>query len=307
MEFSSDNRRGIICLLVGGMGFSISNSLTKLCALSLPLGEVLLIRGMATSILFVGTIAALRQLSSLKIAKSPKVLGRSFFEVSGTIFYILAITHTRIADTAAIVLSSPIIITLVAIVIYHERVGWHRWGAIIFGMIGVIFIIKPNPGSFDSWTLLAVLAAFSSAARDLITRNIDKGASTLAITLVAAIAVTFFGLLLSFGDGWISPSLPQVALLVCAGTCYGLGIYMNVLAFSGAVTVSVVSPFRYTMLLWITLVAYLIFGELPDRYTIVGSILIIGSGLYVLHREMVRRRYLTAMGPLEQRQVTKND
>lgn len=307
MNVSSDNRRGIACIVVAGMGFGVSDSLTKLGTLSLPLGEVLLIRGLATSILFICILAITRQLPKLAVAKSPKVLGRSFFEMCATIAYILAISHLRIADTTAIVLSSPIFITLFAIVILREKIGWHRWGGIICGITGVILIIKPNPDNVDVWALLAGVAALSSAARDLITRNIDIGASSLAIALAATVAITLSGLALCLGGSWVSPGMPEIAMLMGASICHGLGIYMNVLGFKGPVSVSLISPFRYTNLLWATLVAFFVFGEIPDRYAIVGSILIIGSGIYVLHREMVLKRYVTAEGSLEQHQALKYD
>ncbi|MGN6570709.1 MAG: DMT family transporter [Pseudolabrys sp.] len=298
MALSSADRRGITCLIVGGVGFSASDALTKLSALSLPFGEVLAVRGLFSSLLFLALLTARGQLSDLRIVGNRAVLGRSLFDVLGTITFVLAISNARLGDSTAIVLSSPIFMTLLAIFMYGERVGWHRWSAIILGIAGVVLITKPEPQSFSYWTLLAAVAAICSAGRDLVTRSIGMRANSLVVALVSPTILCVIGGALSTARGdWVAPDARLVAILAATGACYAFGMTLNVQAFRGPITVSLVSPFRYVMLVWSLLFGLFMFGEPPDAFTIGGSLVIIASGLYVLHREMVLGRALTATTP----------
>jgi len=297
MALSPADRRGITCLVVGGMGFSISDALTKLAMLSLPFGEVIALRNLFTSVLFLVLLAGRRELSHLKAAMTWPVAGRSLLDLGGTITFVLAISHVRLADSTAIVMSAPIFMTLLAIVVYGEKVGWHRWSAIILGITGVVFVTKPQPDSVSYWMLLAALAAICSAARDLVTRSIGAHVNSLAVAFCATTLVTLFGGTLSVRGDWIALDLTLFIVLAAAGTCYAFGMFFLVQAFRGDISVSLVSPFRYVMLFWSIGLGYLLFDETPDLFTLVGSVIIIASGLYVLRREMVLGRRLTATAP----------
>jgi len=298
MALSSADRRGITCLIVGGVGFSASDALTKFCTASLPFGEVLAVRGLFTSALFLTLLAARGQLADLKIVTNRAVIGRSLFDVLGTITFVLAISNARLGDSTAIVLSSPIFMTLLAIVMYGEKVGLHRWSAIILGIAGVVLITKPEPQSFSYWTLLAAVAAICSAGRDLVTRSIGVHANSLVVALVSPAILSVIGGALSTARGdWVAIEPRLVAVLAATGACYAFGMTLNVQAFRGPITVSLVSPFRYVMLVWSLLFGFFMFGEPPDIFTIAGSAVIIASGLYVLRREMILGRTLTATAP----------
>jgi drug/metabolite transporter (DMT)-like permease len=298
MPLSSADRRGITCLIVGGVGFSASDALTKLSTLSLPFGEVLAVRGVFTCLLFLALLAARGQLADLKIVTNRAVLARSMFDVLGTITFVLAISNARLGDSTAIVLSSPIFMTLLAIFMYGEKVGLHRWSAIILGIAGVVLITKPEPESFSYWTLLAAVAAICSAGRDLVTRSIGVHANSLVVALVSPAILSVIGGALSTARGdWTPLDARLVAILCAIGVCYAFGMTLNVQAFRGPITVSLVSPFRYVMLVWSLLFGLFMFGEPPDAFTIGGSAVIIASGLYVLRREMILGRALTATAP----------
>ena len=298
MPLSSADRRGITCLIAGGVGFSASDALTKLSTLSLPFGEVLAIRGVFTSLLFLGLLAARGELADLKVVTNRAVVGRALFDVFGTITFVLAISNARLGDSTAIVLSSPIFMTLLAIVMYGEKVGLHRWSAILVGIAGVVLITKPEPQSFSYWTLLAAVAAVCSAGRDLATRSIGVHVNSLVVAFLSPAVLSVIGGALSTARGdWIAPDIRLVLILAATAACYAFGMTLNVQAFRGPVTLSLISPFRYVMLVWSMIFGIGMFGETPDFFTVAGSVVIIASGLYVLHREMVLGRTLTATAP----------
>jgi drug/metabolite transporter (DMT)-like permease len=243
-------------------------------------------------------LAAGRQLSQLKVAANWAVVGRTLFDFTGTITFVLAISHARLGDSTAIVLSSPIFMTLLAIMMYGEKVRWHRWSAIVLGIAGVALITKPQPESFSYWTLLAAAAAICSAGRDLVTRSIGTHVNSLAVAFCATALLAVFGAALSTVRGdWVAMDSTLGLVLAATGVCYALGMTLNVQAFRGAITVSLVSPFRYVMLVWSMMFGFGLFGEMPDLFTIAGSVIIIASGLYVLRREMILGRTLTATAP----------
>jgi drug/metabolite transporter (DMT)-like permease len=183
-----------------------------------------------------------------------------------------------------------------SVFLFKEVVGWRRWTAIVVGLMGTLFIVKPAPGSFDAWALLGLGCACASATRDLITHRLDSKIPTLAIGLAASVAVMLSGILLGLNEQWRMPTGRELALLSGSGALFSVGMYLLVLAFRSG-EISVVSPFRYTLLLWGVIAGFLILGEIPDIWTYCGAALIVGSGIYTLHREAVRRRNLTGESP----------
>ena len=188
---------------------------------------------------------------------------------------------------------SPLIITAMSVILYGEVVRWRRWSAIAVGFAGALFIVKPTSSAFDAWALLGVLCAFVSASRDLLTRRLDPRIPSIVVSFLAAVSVTIAGFLLGLSETWSTMGLTETGLLAGAAVLLALGNFLIVLAFRG-VEISVVAPFRYGILLWAGLAGYIVFGELPDAWSLVGAMLIVGSGLYALHREVVRGREVAA-------------
>ena len=281
------------------MGFGISDTLTKLSALSIPISEVVFIRGLATSFCFLVGLSITGGLTRIFMAARLTVLARGGFEMLATIAFIAALPHVRMADLTTLAMSSPIVLIIIAMVFYKERVGWHRWAAIAGGVIGVVLIVKPDPAGFNAWTVLGAICALFSAARDVLTRQVDPATPALSVALVGSMLITMFGLVSGWENPWPAPNAAQFGFLVVAGICHGLGIYLTVLSFRGKVLVSLVSPFRYVSLLWAVAGGFLAFGEIPDMWTFAGAILIVGSGLYALHREVVRNRLWSAKASSE--------
>jgi drug/metabolite transporter (DMT)-like permease len=159
----------------------------------------------------------------------------------------------------------------------------------------MLFIVKPGENAFNIWALAAFATAVASASRDLTNRRIDTRVPTLAITFTSVVIVASSGLILAlvFGEEWalIAPKylgfVGVAALVLSIGTPFAVSAFRNV-------DVSVVAPFRYTLLIWGGLSGYLVFNEVPDGWSLFGSSLIVGSGLYTLHRERVRHREVSA-------------
>ncbi len=290
------NRRGIIALIAAAAVFTVNDAMVKVVTRALPTGEIIFIRGLMTVICLAGALAAMGQLGKITTLLNRWVALRSFLDACATALFVTALARMNLAELISMVLASPLILTAMSVVLYKERVGWRRWTAIAVGLVGTLFIVKPAPGSFDAWALLGLGTAFASASRDLITHRLSPRIPSLAIGVAACAAVTTAGALIGLTEQWRVPAGSETALLGLAAAFFSIGIYLLVKAFRG-VEISVVSPFRYTLLLWGIIAGYLILGEVPDTWSFVGGALIVGSGIYTLHREAIRRRNLTGTTP----------
>ena len=276
--------------IVGGMAcFAGNDAVVKLIARTAPLGEVLFVRGVMTCVLVGALMFILGHASQLRSAVHPRVLGRSGLEALAALLFTSALVRMPIAELSTIVLASPLIITALAVILYREEVGWRRWTAIIVGFAGALCVVKPTPDAFNAWALVGLGCAFASAARDLMTRRLPEGVPFTVVSLAAAVAVTLVGLLLAPWETWRPFTVTELAILALGAAFLSGGTMLIVLAFRD-VDVSAVSPFRYTLLIWAGLAGYFLFGEVPDTWAAIGAALIVGSGVYALHREAARAR-----------------
>lgn len=283
--------------LMGAMAvFSINDMLMKLTGQRNPLGEVITVRGVIATLLVGAVMIALGQVSSLRFVKSKMILSRTAFDGLAMLLFTTALIHMPLADLSAINLVSPLLITAFAVVLFREEVGWRRWTAIVVGFLGTLLIVKPTPANFNAWALLGVATAFSAAFRDIVTRQMSPAIPTIAISFMASFGTVVIGVVMCFFEDWRMMSALDFGLLTIAGILMATGHFLIVIAFRG-VDVSAIAPFRFTLLIWAGLCGYLVFGEVPDKFAIAGSALIVGSGLYALHREVVRRRTLAAAIP----------
>lgn len=295
MATYQENKRGIIALMAACALFTVNDTLTKVAALVYPTGEVLLVRGIMSIICLGVVVAWSHQFSWIRHLANPYVLLRALLDVSANVAFVLALTRMRLADLLAVNLVSPLLLTLLLVVFFGERIGWRRWTAILVGFSGTLLIVKPSTESLNVWALVALASAASSATRDVITRKIDPSVPTLAISFICVLAVTLSAPLMAwaFDEKWHMPNTEYMSFLLAAALLLSIGSTMAVSAFRN-VDISVVAPFRYSLLIWGGIAGYVVFGEVSDLQSLSGAALIVGSGLYSLHRERVRHRELSA-------------
>jgi drug/metabolite transporter (DMT)-like permease len=277
--------------------FAVNDMILKLTAQHYPLGEVITVRGLIATMLVGVFLVGFGQVLALRMAFNRLVLGRTALDGLAMVLFTTALIHMPLAELSAINLVSPLIITAMAVIFFREEVGWRRWAAISIGFIGTLIIVKPTPSAFNAWALLGIVCAFAGVSRDMITRRLDPGIPTLVISFMAATGSAVFGAIMGLFEEWRPMALYDVGMLAISAAFVATGHFFIVIAFRGSVDVSAIAPFRYTLLIWAGICGYLAFGEVPDRPAIFGSCLIVGSGLYALHREVVRRRTVAAAVP----------
>jgi drug/metabolite transporter (DMT)-like permease len=289
----SANQRGIAALVCGMGAYTINDAMVKSIAYKYPVGEVIFIRGVMTATLIGTAVLALGHARDLRHAADKHVLIRSVFDGISTACFIAALVHMKLADLAAMLQVSPLILTAFSVLFYREIVGWRRWTAVLIGFAGATFVVKPTPSAFDVWAVVAIAAATSSALREMLTRRIDRNIPTVVIAFMGSIGILVAGAMFAATGEWRAVPARDLAILAGAALFVGIATYCIALAFRG-VDLSVVAPFRYSYLLTSAVAGYLVFSELPDGWSALGAVLIVGSGLYALHREAARRRDLSA-------------
>ena len=291
MPSYQDNKRGIIALTTGCALFTVNDTITKITALTYSISEVLLVRGLVGLLILGAAIVVIQRTLIIHGAMNGTVLMRAALDSLANVAFVLSLTKLRLADLMAINLMSPLIVTMLLAFFFKEQIGWRRWTAIGVGVAGMLMIVKPSPANFNEWALVALVGACFSAVRDIVTRRIHPGTSTLAVTFISLVGTTIAGSVFGLvaGEEWTLMAPKYAGLLVLAAIFLSAGSALAVSAFRG-VDVSLVAPFRYSLLIWSGLSGYFVFGEISDRLSIAGTLMIVGSGLYALHRERVRQR-----------------
>lgn len=287
------NQRGILAICGCMASYTVNDVLVKQILRAYPVGEVIFVRGIMSVILIGGVVLALRHAQQLRASITGLMATRSVCDGLSTACFIAALAHMPLANLAAVLQIAPLLITALSVLFYRETVGWRRWTAIGIGFAGALLVIKPVPSAFDGWAIVGAGSALFAALREMQTRNIDRSVPTIVIAFWGAVAITVFGGTFAVSEEWRTLAPGDLAQLFVASIFVGIAIYLMALGFRG-VDLSVVAPFRYSYLLTSAVGGYLVFRELPDGLSALGAALIVGSGLYMLHREAVRRRALVA-------------
>lgn len=279
----TENQRGALFMTASMAGFAVEDVFVKAAARGLPLGQVLLTIGLVGMLVFAAMAARLGEALLPPAFLSRPMLIRCGFEVTGRLFYGLAVTLTALSTTSAILQATPLVVVAGAALVFGEKVSLQRWLAVLVGFVGVLVILRPG-SDFSALSLLAVVGLLGFAGRDLATRAAPKGLSNRQLgALGFAMLATAGAILLAVTGDAAIPDARELALLG-GGTAFGMLGYHALTYAMRTGEVSAVTPFRYTRLVFAMLLAIVLFGERPDLATWVGAALVVGSGLFALTR-----------------------
>lgn len=286
MKTPRANLHGAILMILSMLGFALEDMLIKLMAGHLPTWQIITLLGIGGTSLFAGLALWQGQALFSRRWLMPALILRSLGELIGTIGFVTAIALTPLSSASAILQATPLAVTLGAALFLCEPVGWRRWSAIIVGFIGVLLILRPGLEGFNALSLFAVLGVIGLSLRDLMTRAAPSDISSLQLSFLGfAMLVPAGGILSLFSAREfvaLSPALGgQVLGMVLLGA---LSYYAIVLAMRLG-EVSYVTPFRYTRLIFALIIGFLVFDEVPDVLMLLGSGVIVASGIYTVWRE----------------------
>jgi drug/metabolite transporter (DMT)-like permease len=301
-SLAQKNLRGIIAMMLAMMFFVVNDTLVKLARVQWDTGQILAFRGffsLAAMLVWVWVSGAGSRIGMLL---RRDLVARALLEAFVASTFITALGMMALADITALLLVAPLVITALSMVIFKEKIGWRRWSAVIVGFCGMLLVVQPGGAAVPPLALaLTLTSVLGVALRDLTTRRFPADVPSVIIALASIIGTMVIGIVLSFtGAGWKPLEPFQLAIIGSAGLFVIAGNYAIIEAFRD-VELSVVSPFRYSVILWAVLLGILVFGDWPTPLALAGIALIGASGLYTLHRERVRSqeaRRDTPTGPV---------
>lgn len=272
-------------MVASGVVMSVNDGFLKWTAATLPTGEIMAGRGVVSLIFILAVVAWGRQWSALREVNPWGQAGRATMIVLATFFLVAAFRVMPLADAIALAFLSPILTAALAPILLRERVGWRRWIAVGIGFGGAVIMLRPG-GGFLWVALLPIGVAVCDTFRDVITRRLSSQDSSLAIVFYTTLAVTVVGFATLPFD-YVTPRPVDYLYLGVIGILLVAANFLMIEAFRHA-EATVVSPFRYMILLWSMAVGFIVFGDVPGAWTIIGAVVIAGSGLFIWYRERVR-------------------
>ena len=285
-----ENLRGILFMILAMAGFAFEDLFIKTLSAHLPVSEIILILGSTGSIIFL--IIALLQRAPIihKDLLNRHVVTRTVFELFGALFFVIAIALIPLSSASAILQITPLLVTIGAAVFFRENVGWRRWTAVLIGFIGVLLILRPGFGGFMPASIFALLGAMFLAGRDLATRAMEVKLPSVTIALYAFLAFGISGIfVMPFNSAMIALTSTDIMYFIGASV-FGVIAYYSLVIASRIGEMSVISPFRYSRIVFAMLLSILVLKENPDSLTLIGATIIVVSGLYTFLRENILKQ-----------------
>lgn len=295
----TNNSKGILCLVCAVGLLTISDSIIKLLSSNYALHEIMLFRALFAMIVVMVIVQLEGGFSILQTRRPVLHFIRGSMLVLANMFFYLGLASLPLAETVALFFTAPLFICLLSLVVLREKVSLPRWGAIIMGLGGVIVMLRPGTEIFKMVALLPIIAAFAYACMAMITSKLgmqDKaGTMTFYIQFAFIVISSIIGL--SVGDGrfntpdnptlafllrsWSMPNIHDLSLIAVCGFIVAIGGYLISQAYRMG-QASLMAPFEYSSMPLALLLGYFLWGDWPDGYSLVGSALVICSGILVV-------------------------
>lgn len=298
---------GVLLALTAAVIYSLNDMSIKFLSSGYPLHQIVATRSaIALAIVLITMRMMTRSFAHLRSGRLGLHLVRVGVVFFSNITYFLALAALPLADAVAMAYVGPVFITLLSIVFLGEKVGPHRWAAVIAGLAGTMIMVRPGFGSFQLATGLVILSAFTYAVSQLMVRQMRDTESTFTMGFYLQAGFLFSSLTTGaiIGHGgfntsdhaslqfllrpWVWPAAQDLPVFVMMGVALGCASLMMAQAYR-LLEAAVVAPFEYIAIPMAVFWGFMIFGTLPDLIGFLGMALIIGSGLYTIWRETRRK------------------
>ena len=296
---SNERLKGIFLLCAGAMIFTVQDVIIKWISGDYPVTQILATRSLvafAPLFILLHLDGGLRGVNGRRLGR---LLVRAGLLFASYTTYYLAIAAIPLAEAVSLFYTAPLFIVALSGPLLHERVGSARWLAVVVGFIGAVVMCRPGADVIDPAALFSLFSAALYALAQVMARDLGTTyrASVMAlaqnsVNLSAALAIGFFA-----GDGayagaahpslafllraWAIPTTVDLLLMAATGVIAAVAIWCLTQAYRIA-EANVIAPFEFSSIIWVVLLAYLIWGEVPEPFTILGGLLIVAAGIYVL-------------------------
>ncbi|NOJ45153.1 DMT family transporter [Bradyrhizobium sp. WSM 1744] len=285
--------KGIALVLASTVFLGTSDVTAKYLSATLPSIEITWIRFLVFALIMTPAMLPGSPLFAMQTGRLGLHLLRGATILGSSLFFISGLRFLPIAEASATGFVAPLFVTALSIIFLGEKVGLRRWIATAVGLIGVLIILRPGTGAFHPAAFFPLVSALAWACTLIITRMMSGTERAMTVMAYSSIVgLCILSALVPFV--WVTPTWHDVAFGILIGIASTAGQWIVVLAFRYA-DASVLAPFSYTQLLWVSVLGFFIFGEVPDAYTITGAAFIVASGLYTAHRERIRQSQLLSV------------
>ena len=285
---------GISITILGGLCFAIQDAGIKWLSAEMAVLQVLFLRSLF-GLVFLGASTTLSGESiSLKVHRPWLLVLRSGINILSWILFFTSLQYLPLATAVALFFSFPLFLAIVSVPMLGESVGLRRVLAIVVGFVGVLLITNPT-GGFSMPALMMLGAALGWAIVASLTRILGERENTTTILFYTLLG---FAVLLALPQYWLwrSPVFEEY-LLIFGIAFFGVIAQFTVTKAYAIASPSLIAPFEYTALIWSAMLGYLIWNDVPDAFAISGALLIIGSGIYIIHREALKAQHKPAVAP----------
>ena len=285
---AQDTRLAILFILTTSVMFALLDVGVKYVGQIYPVLQIAWARYVFQMVMVPLVIGRARPRDIIRTRRPGLQVLRSMFMVGATLSFFTAVRYMSVAEASAIGMIAPMLVTALAIPLLGEKVGPRRWMAVAVGLTGALIIIRPGFGSLDWAAILPVITAICYALYQITTRmlaEIDPPITTFFYS--GAVGVVVLSLAVPFS--WQTPTVGGWAMMITLGLLAGVGHFCVIQAMRRA-SASVLAPFSFVQLVWVTILGYLVFGDFPDNLTILGAAIVVASGGYVFYRENVVKR-----------------
>ncbi|MDE0797369.1 MAG: DMT family transporter [Alphaproteobacteria bacterium] len=279
IHFKSDATRGIFIMILGAGVLSLNDAVSKYLVESYPIGQILGLRQSAALLVILAYVWWKGSWRDLRINDRAGQAWRGGMHVVGAGLIIWALSLLPISTVTAIAFSSPIIVLLFSMRFVGESVSWKRWMAVFIGFAGVLVIIRPGGVGFEWALLVPMAAAIVSGLRDLMTRRLARTETSISVLFWASVLIIIAGLF-TIPLGW-KPVTFTASLWFIFNGMLNAGAHFLMIEALRLGDAALISPFRYTAILWATLSGFFVWHHVPDSLTMFGAALLIISGVII--------------------------
>jgi len=246
--------------------------------------QFLLIRSATTLLLLTPFIWRAGRAAFWNAPRPGLQLARCVLSTGEVVLFFWAVRYLPLADAITFYLAGPIYVTALSALLLKESVGWRRWAAVLIGFLGVVIALRPSAASLTLPALIALAGSVCFALLMIVTRMLRDTHD--AVLMSTQMASTFMFGAVAAPLSWVTPSLYDLMFLSGFGAVSVAALFSINRSLKLA-PASVVVPYQYTMLVWAILLGYVVFGDVPDRFMLAGSAIIVAAGLYIFHREQL--------------------
>jgi len=280
------NARGSAIILVASMVGVLMSSLIKHVGQTIPVIEILFIRQIIVLVIIspvifrnFGTVFKTSNygMHSLRVALSVVAMYTGFS----------AVVNMPLAEVTAISFARILFTTILAIIFLKEVIGFRRWTSIFIGFIGVLVIIRPEPDNINIYALMAIVSALFVSGGKIVLRKLSQLDKTSTILSFHSISITLVLVIPAYFQ-WVMPNLHEMFFIVMIGSLMSVMQWLFIQALRVG-EAAAIAPMEYVRLIYAGIIGFLFFAEVPTLWTLVGASIIVGSTLYTMHRNTVKK------------------